>query len=547
MPGSTAGLEFKDSDPIGYEKLFARLRGGLVSARETALNISASPIVRELGELCFALYTPEGDSVALSTGIIVHVHTMSDAIKYMVRSGYEDNPGIRPGDIFANNDPTIGDVHNADVQTFVPIFWEGELIALGRGSHARPRHRRVDARRRPGRAHQPARRRDRPSLHEDRRGGRAGAVAPDPLHEADACPDVLPARRADSPGRLPHDPGRGGAVAPRGGDRTLQAVQPRGDRGGPALVQGPGPRDDRPRPLSERRQLRRHLRRQGDPAGAGAAGLRHARPLRGADRRRRRLRPRPRRHLGLGLALDELHAVGDAGCDLGDVHADADLQRQGQRRRLPGDRDQLPRGHDREPRRRRGVDRDRLGVPAAGLPRLRSHARPRPAGAGVHRGGDGALLGLRQRHPGRRHRPVRQLLGDHELRDRGAGDGGQVRARRHRHLRGDVQPRGRRRRRRDVGADLPDDLSVAADQGELGRRRASPRRLELRIAADGLEDAVLGAPEPGRDAHADLRGLRRVPRVGGVRPQHQAQQPARARRGGGGLPPLRRRASTTRP
>src|SRR3990170_805358 len=140
--GSYAGLagelEMKDSDPIGYEKLFSRIRGGLVSSRETALNISASPIVRELGELCFALYTPEGDSIALSTGIIVHVHTMSDAIKWMVRQGYEDNPGIKPGDIFANNDPTIGDVHNADVQTFVPIFnpdpaHQGELVAWAGG------------------------------------------------------------------------------------------------------------------------------------------------------------------------------------------------------------------------------------------------------------------------------------------------------------------------------------------------------------------------------------------------------------------------------
>ena len=96
-----------------------------MSARETALNISASPIVKEIGELCFALYTPEGDSVALSTGIIVHVHTMSDAIKYMIRQGYEENPGIAPGDIFTNNDAMIGDVHNADVQTIVPIFWEG--------------------------------------------------------------------------------------------------------------------------------------------------------------------------------------------------------------------------------------------------------------------------------------------------------------------------------------------------------------------------------------------------------------------------------------
>src|ERR1700760_5168467 len=126
-------LEMKDSCPPHFEKLFSRVRGGMVTARETALNISASPIVRELGEICFALYTPEGDNIALSTGIIVHVHTMSEAIKYMVRNGWEDNPGIKPGDIFANNQPTIGDGHKANGQTFVPIFWQDELIARAGG------------------------------------------------------------------------------------------------------------------------------------------------------------------------------------------------------------------------------------------------------------------------------------------------------------------------------------------------------------------------------------------------------------------------------
>ena len=126
-------LEFKSETPIRYEKIFSQLRGGLVNARETALNISASPIVKEIGELSFVLYTPEGDSVALSTGIIVHVHTTSDAIKYMIRNDYEDNPGFAPGDIFCNNDPHIGDVHNTDVQTIVPVFWEGELIAWAAG------------------------------------------------------------------------------------------------------------------------------------------------------------------------------------------------------------------------------------------------------------------------------------------------------------------------------------------------------------------------------------------------------------------------------
>ncbi len=126
--GLAGELSLKQSEPILFEKVFSRLRGGLVTARETALNISASPIVKELGELCFAVYTPEGDSVALSTGVIVHVHTMSEAIKYMIREGYEDNPGINPGDVFCNNDSLIGDVHNADVQTIVPIHVDGRLV-----------------------------------------------------------------------------------------------------------------------------------------------------------------------------------------------------------------------------------------------------------------------------------------------------------------------------------------------------------------------------------------------------------------------------------
>lgn len=126
-------LEIRTGQPILYEKIFSHLRGGLVNARSTALNISASPIVKEIGELSFALYTPEGESIALSTGIIVHVHTMADAIKYMIRNNYERNPGIAPGHVFCNNNSIIGDVHTADVHTLIPIFWEDELIGWAGG------------------------------------------------------------------------------------------------------------------------------------------------------------------------------------------------------------------------------------------------------------------------------------------------------------------------------------------------------------------------------------------------------------------------------
>jgi acetone carboxylase alpha subunit len=121
-------LELRESDPIRYEKLFSKLRGGLVHARETAKKIAASPIVEQEGELCFTLYNPAGDCVLTSTGIIIHVGTMGAAIKYMIENDWESNPGINPGDMFTNNDCSIGNVHPCDIATIVPIFAHGKLV-----------------------------------------------------------------------------------------------------------------------------------------------------------------------------------------------------------------------------------------------------------------------------------------------------------------------------------------------------------------------------------------------------------------------------------
>ncbi|MDI4658162.1 hydantoinase B/oxoprolinase family protein [Xanthobacter autotrophicus] len=121
-------LELREREPILYNKLFSRLRAGVVDARETAKKIAASPIVEQEGELCFTLYNAAGDSLLTSTGIIIHVGTMGAAIKYMIENNWEANPGVHDRDIFCNNDSLIGNVHPCDIHTIVPIFWEGELI-----------------------------------------------------------------------------------------------------------------------------------------------------------------------------------------------------------------------------------------------------------------------------------------------------------------------------------------------------------------------------------------------------------------------------------
>lgn len=129
--GHYAGLarcELRETQPIHYNKLFSRLRAGVVDARETAKKIAASPIVEQEGELCFSLYNAAGDCILTSTGIIIHVGTMGAAIKYMIENGWEEDPGVAAGDVFCNNDCLTGNVHPCDIHTIVPIFWEGELI-----------------------------------------------------------------------------------------------------------------------------------------------------------------------------------------------------------------------------------------------------------------------------------------------------------------------------------------------------------------------------------------------------------------------------------
>lgn len=121
-------LTLRKADPLKFETLHTKLRSFCVSAREMARRISASPGVREVGEMVVAIYTPEGDAVALSNGIMVHVHTMSRFIKWMIREGYEADPGIHDGDIFANNDAFIGTVQVPDVMDVMPIYCEGELV-----------------------------------------------------------------------------------------------------------------------------------------------------------------------------------------------------------------------------------------------------------------------------------------------------------------------------------------------------------------------------------------------------------------------------------
>ena len=126
-------LSLVESDPAKFMRFQMRLVAACINARETAKLISSNPMSVIQGELLFMLANPEGDVVSASYGLAGHIQCMPFIIKSIADLGFEDDPGIRRGDIFFTNDPLYGPPHNADCYTFLPILYKDELVGWTTG------------------------------------------------------------------------------------------------------------------------------------------------------------------------------------------------------------------------------------------------------------------------------------------------------------------------------------------------------------------------------------------------------------------------------
>ena len=113
-------------DPITFEVF----RNGLVAVAEQMSAIiwrtSFSTIIREMLDYSTAIFDPRGRIVAQACRIPIHLNSMSRSLRTAL--GTIDT--WRPGDIVVMNDPYSGGQHLPDVQTFMPVFADGELVAI---------------------------------------------------------------------------------------------------------------------------------------------------------------------------------------------------------------------------------------------------------------------------------------------------------------------------------------------------------------------------------------------------------------------------------
>lgn len=126
-----------DVDPVLLE-VFNNLFMAIAEQMGVRLENTAHSVnIKERLDFSCALFDADGNLIANAPHIPVHLGSMGESIKEVLK---RDKDSLRPGDVYAVNDPYHGGTHLPDVTVVTPVFDEqGEhlrFLVASRGHHA---------------------------------------------------------------------------------------------------------------------------------------------------------------------------------------------------------------------------------------------------------------------------------------------------------------------------------------------------------------------------------------------------------------------------
>jgi 5-oxoprolinase (ATP-hydrolysing) len=126
-----------EGDPVLLE-IFNNLFMSIAEQMGFRLEATAQSVnIRERLDFSCALFDPDGDLVANAPHIPVHLGSMGTTVKEVIR---RRGSGMKPGDVYAVNDPYHGGTHLPDITVVTPVFDNaGEdvlFFVASRGHHA---------------------------------------------------------------------------------------------------------------------------------------------------------------------------------------------------------------------------------------------------------------------------------------------------------------------------------------------------------------------------------------------------------------------------
>ena len=124
-----AGSAPSERSAIDYEIMWTRLQAVVEEQAQVLIRTAFSPIVRECGDISAGIFDTAGRMLAQAvTGTPGHINTMAASVGLML----ERFPlsAMRPGDVYATNDPWLASGHLNDVLLVAPVFDGERPVAL---------------------------------------------------------------------------------------------------------------------------------------------------------------------------------------------------------------------------------------------------------------------------------------------------------------------------------------------------------------------------------------------------------------------------------
>ena len=115
-------------DPIRAEVVARHLLAAAEEMSATLMRTAFSPNIKERADCSSAIFDAAGQVVALAQRVPIHLGSMVGAVDE-IRARFRPEE-IRPGDMFAANDPyNGGGSHLPDINVIAPVFAQGRIVA----------------------------------------------------------------------------------------------------------------------------------------------------------------------------------------------------------------------------------------------------------------------------------------------------------------------------------------------------------------------------------------------------------------------------------
>jgi N-methylhydantoinase B len=116
-------------DPIRAEVIARHLLASAEEMSATLMRTAFSPNIKERADCSSAIFDAAGQVVALAQRVPIHLGSMVGAVDE-IRARFRPEE-IRPGDMFAANDPyNGGGSHLPDINVIAPVFAHGRIVAF---------------------------------------------------------------------------------------------------------------------------------------------------------------------------------------------------------------------------------------------------------------------------------------------------------------------------------------------------------------------------------------------------------------------------------